>query len=64
MIIQLYKIASKTHCGEDSLLLNFKSQSDIHLKNLEDSLTLAMKTKNEMIFEVKYIAEFFSLPFN
>ena len=55
----ILKLASKTPCDE-SALLNMTPHNDMHIKNLEDSLTFAMKSKNEMVFEVykSYPVEF------
>lgn len=40
------------------MILNMTSQNETHLKNLEDSLSMAVKTKNELFFEVKIVFTF------
>ena len=46
-------MASKTR-GDDSILLNMSTyQNEAQLKNLEDSLSTAVKSKNELCYELK-----------
>lgn len=46
-------MASKTK-SDDSALMNMSAyQNEAHLKNLEDSLSTAVKSKNELIYELK-----------
>ena len=54
-MINVKQLASKTRC-DDSILLNMSSyQNEAHVKNLEDSLSTAIKSKNEFIYEVEII---------
>ena len=47
----ILKLASKTKC-DDSIMMNLSLQNDSNLKNIEDSLSSAIKSKNELLQEV------------
>ncbi|CAF0935384.1 unnamed protein product [Brachionus calyciflorus] len=47
------KTLSCRYKPDESIFLNMTFQNEVHLKNLEDSLSSAIKTKNELIFEIQ-----------
>ena len=47
----ILKLASKTKCY-DSIMMNLSLQNDSNLKNIEDSLSSAIKSKNELLINL------------
>ena len=47
----ILKLESKTKCY-DSIMMNLSLQNDSNLKNIEDSLSSAIKSKNELLINL------------